>query len=50
VAVDGRTVTLSGKVRSHIEWEEAERLAWAAAGVLSVDNQLKVEWFWDRAD
>jgi osmotically-inducible protein OsmY len=50
VATTGRHVVLSGKVRSHAEWEEAARLAWAAGGVLSVDNQLKVEWFWDLVD
>jgi len=40
----GSEVILRGKVRSHAEREEAERAAWAAAGVSSVDNQLTVEW------
>jgi osmotically-inducible protein OsmY len=50
VNTQGRHVVLSGKVSSHAEWEEADRLAWASAGVLSVDNRLKVQWFWDMAD
>jgi len=50
VQIAGSGVVLTGKVKSHAEWEEAERVAWAAAGVLSVDNQLNVEWFWDLAD
>ena len=40
----GNKVVLRGKVRNHAEREEAERAAWAATGVLSVDNQLKIEW------
>lgn len=40
----GNQVTLRGKVRNHAEFEEAERAAWAASGVCSVDNQLKVDW------
>jgi osmotically-inducible protein OsmY len=47
--VTGSHVVLTGKVRSHIEWEEAERLAWAAAGVLSVANRLRIEWSWNNA-
>jgi len=50
VECSGSHVVLSGKVRSHSESEEAARVAWAAPGVLSVDNQLRVEWYWDRAD
>jgi len=50
VEVAGTHVVLTGKVRSHADWEEAERVAWAAEGVLSVDNQLKVEWFWGLVD
>jgi len=50
VETTDRSVRLSGKVRSHAEWEEADRLAWAAPGVLAVDNQLKVEWFWGLPD
>ena len=44
VDLSGPGVVLTGRVKSHAEWEEAERAAWAAPGVLSVDNQLKLEW------
>lgn len=49
VEVAGNRVTLSGKVRNYAERDEAERVAWAAPGVLSVDNEITVEWFggWD---
>jgi osmotically-inducible protein OsmY len=50
VEVAGSEVVLTGKVRSYADWEEAERLAWSAKGVLSVDNRLKVEWFWGLVD
>ena len=40
----GNKVVLRGKVRNWAEREEAERAAWAAAGVSSVDNQLTLEW------
>jgi osmotically-inducible protein OsmY len=40
----GNKVTLRGDVRNYIERDEAERVAWAAPGVSSVDNQLKLEW------
>ena len=46
VETAGNKVTLNGKVRNHAEREEAERVAWAAPGVFSVDNQLKVNWSW----
>jgi osmotically-inducible protein OsmY len=39
-------VILLGKVRNYTEREEAERIAWNAPGVSTVDNQLEVEWFW----
>jgi osmotically-inducible protein OsmY len=38
-------VVLSGKVRNYGELEEAERAAWAAPGVFSVDNNLTLESF-----
>jgi osmotically-inducible protein OsmY len=50
VVTSGRSVVLSGKVRNYDEREEAERIAWAAAGVDSVDNQIKVEWFLGYAE
>ena len=36
------TVTLRGHVRSWTERQEAERAAWAAPGVVEVDDELKV--------
>jgi osmotically-inducible protein OsmY len=42
VAVQGSKVILSGTVRSYAEKVEAERAAWAAPGVTSVDNRLIV--------
>jgi osmotically-inducible protein OsmY len=49
VETTGNRVVLRGTVRNYTEREEAERAAWAAAGVFSVDNQLKVEWSWGLA-
>jgi osmotically-inducible protein OsmY len=37
-------VTLFGKVRNYAERDEAERVAWSASGVYSVDNKLTVGW------
>ncbi len=42
-SVEGNKVTLRGKVRSFAESEDAENAAWAAPGVFSVDNELKIE-------
>jgi osmotically-inducible protein OsmY len=35
-------VVLDGTVRSWLEREEAERVAWSAPGVTTVDNRIKV--------
>ena len=50
VETSGNKVVLRGKVRNYAEREEAERAAYAAPGVFSVDNQLKVEWSWGFAE
>lgn len=42
VEVDGNKVVLKGTVRSWAERQEAERAAWSAPGVLSVDNRIRI--------
>jgi osmotically-inducible protein OsmY len=42
VETKGGKVILKGTVRSWVEREEAERSAWAAPGVIEVDNQITV--------
>jgi len=44
VETAGSKVILCGNLRNFAELEEAERVAWAAPGVFSVDNQLTVKW------
>jgi osmotically-inducible protein OsmY len=38
IEMAGATVTLTGDVHSHTELDEAERIAWAAEGVIRVEN------------
>lgn len=47
VEATGSKVTLTGQVRTFAEKEEAERIAWAAPGVWSVDNGIDVKRSWD---
>ena len=44
VEVDGSKVILKGTVRSWAERQEAERAAWSAAGVYSVDNRITISY------
>ena len=42
VEVQGSKAILRGKVRSWAELQEAERVAWLAPGITSVDNQISL--------
>ena len=44
VEASGGKVTLRGTVYNYSEREEAVRVAWAAAGVSSVDDRLEIDW------
>lgn len=50
VETSGSKVTLRGKVRNYAERDEAERVAWSAPGVWSVDNKIDVKWSWGFED
>lgn len=43
VKTTGNVVTLNGKVRSYAEKKEAENVAWQAAGVNKVENNLEID-------
>ena len=47
VEVAGTRVTLTGTVNSWYQRDEAEKIAWKAAGVSYVDNDLVVEYDYD---
>lgn len=42
VKATGRTVVLTGKVRSWTERKDAEDAAWSMSGVIEVENKLEV--------
>jgi osmotically-inducible protein OsmY len=45
VTTDGNTVTLSGKVHSIKEKEDAEKAAFRSPGVLNVVNKLRIQYY-----
>jgi len=50
VKVSGHKATLTGTVSSLYQKDEAERIAWNAPGVWTVDNQLEVEYDYALAE
>jgi osmotically-inducible protein OsmY len=42
IEINGSEVVLKGRVRSWIEREEAERVAWSAPGVTKVEDRIIV--------
>ena len=42
IEIDGESIILEGTVRSWLEREEAERVAWSAPGITTVHNHLSV--------
>ncbi|MGA7323525.1 MAG: BON domain-containing protein [Rhodomicrobium sp.] len=42
VEAEGNKVVLKGTVRSWVEREEAERVAWSAPGVTAVEDRIVV--------
>jgi osmotically-inducible protein OsmY len=47
VAVNENRVTLTGKVNSLFQKEEAEKIAWKTPGVVFVDNNLVIDYKYD---
>ena len=43
VKAEGSTVILTGTVRTWVEYQSAERAAWAAPGVREIKNLIKIE-------
>jgi osmotically-inducible protein OsmY len=49
VAAENDKVTLKGRVTSLYQKEEAEKIAWKTPGVMSVDNNLVIDYKYDFA-
>jgi osmotically-inducible protein OsmY len=50
VEVSNHKVTLTGTVNSWYQKDEAARIAWSAAGVWTVDNELEIEYEYELMD